>query len=80
MNRFQYLHKKGSNAKDFTKNIVINKDLKAPIQKGDTIGTLQIKKEGKVYVESPIVAKEAIKQASWWQLYKRAFGMFSQMK
>lgn len=74
------LTKKGSNAKDFTKNIVINKDLKAPIQKGETIGTLQIKKEGKVYVESPIVAKEAISQASWWQLYKRAFGMFSQMK
>ena len=74
------LTKKGSNPKDFTKNMVINQDLKAPIQKGDTIGTLQIKKDGKVYVESPIVAKEAIDQASWWQLYKRAFGMFSQMK
>lgn len=74
------LTKKGSNPKDFTKNIVIKKDLKAPIKKGDTIGALQIKKDGKVYVESPIVAKEAINQASWWQLYKRAFGMFSQMK
>lgn len=74
------LTKKGSSPKDFTKNIVIKKDLKAPIKKGDTIGALQIKKDGKVYVESPIVAKEAINQASWWQLYKRAFGMFSQMK
>ena len=71
------LTKKGSNPKDFTQNIVIKKDLQAPIQKGETIGTLQMKKDGKVFVESPIVAKEAINQASWWQLYKRAFGMFS---
>ena len=39
---------------------MINKDLKAPIKKGDRIGTLQMKKDGKVYVESPIVAKEDI--------------------
>ncbi len=74
------LTKKGSNPKDFSKNIKMNKDLKAPIKKGDKIGTLQIKKDGKVYVESPIVAKEDIDKASWWQLYKRAFGMFSQTK
>lgn len=74
------LTKKGSNPKDFTKIVMINKDLKAPIQKGDTIGTIQIKKDEKVYIKSPIVAKEAVNQASWWQLYKRAFGMFSQMK
>mgnify|MGYP001951603419 CR=1 FL=1 len=74
------LTKKGSTAKDFTKKIMINKDLKAPIKKGDQIGTLQLKKDGKVYVESPIIAKEAVKEASWWQLYKRAFGMFSQTK
>lgn len=74
------LTKKGSNPKDFSKNIKMNKDLKAPIKKGDRIGTLQIKKDGKVYVESPIVAKEDIDTASWWQLYKRAFGMFSQTK
>lgn len=74
------LTKKGSNPQDFTKHIIVNDHLKAPIKKGDTIGTVQIKKDGKVYVESPIVAKEAIDQASWWELYKRAFGMFSQTK
>ena len=51
------LTKKGSSPKDFTKHIVVKDDLKAPIKKGDTIGTIQIKKDGKVYVESPIVAK-----------------------
>lgn len=74
------LTKKGGNATDFTKKIKLNKNLQAPIKKGDQIGTLQIKKEGKVYVSSPVVAKESIDQASWWQLYKRAFGMFAQMR
>ena len=74
------LTKKGGNATDYTKKIKINKDLQAPIKKGDQIGILQLKKDGKVYVESPIVAKESVEQASWWQLYKRAFGMFSHTK
>ncbi|MFB7638620.1 D-alanyl-D-alanine carboxypeptidase family protein [Peribacillus butanolivorans] len=71
---------KNGTAKDFTKKITLNKDLNAPIKKGDQIGTLELKKNGKVYVESPIVAKEAVEKASWWQLYKRAFGMFTQVK
>ncbi|MFJ7754801.1 D-alanyl-D-alanine carboxypeptidase family protein [Peribacillus muralis] len=71
---------KNGTAKDFTKKITLDKNLKAPIQKGDEIGTLELKKNGKVYVKSPIVAKEPVKNASWWQLYKRAFGMFTQAK
>ncbi|MFE4811707.1 D-alanyl-D-alanine carboxypeptidase family protein [Peribacillus simplex] len=71
---------KNGTAKDFTKKITLDKDLDAPIKKGDEIGTLELKKNGKVYVESPIVAKETVENASWWQLYKRAFGMFTQAK
>ncbi|MFD4927811.1 D-alanyl-D-alanine carboxypeptidase family protein [Peribacillus butanolivorans] len=71
---------KNGTAKDFTKKITLDKDLNAPIKKGDQIGTLELKKNGKVYVESPIVAKETVEKASWWQLYKRAFGMFTQVK
>jgi D-alanyl-D-alanine carboxypeptidase (penicillin-binding protein 5/6) len=71
---------KNGTAKDFTKKITLDKDLDAPIKKGDEIGTLELKKNGKVYVESPIVAKETVDNASWWQLYKRAFGMFTQAK
>ncbi|MCM3675565.1 D-alanyl-D-alanine carboxypeptidase [Peribacillus simplex] len=71
---------KNGTAKDFTKKITLDKDLAAPIKKGDEIGTLELKKNGKVYVESPIVAKETVENATWWQLYKRAFGMFTQAK
>ncbi|MBO1000944.1 D-alanyl-D-alanine carboxypeptidase [Bacillus sp. SD075] len=71
---------KNGKAKDFTKKITLDKNLAAPIKKGDEIGMLELKKNGKVYVESPIVAKETVENATWWQLYKRAFGMFTQAK
>ncbi|MFD0048516.1 D-alanyl-D-alanine carboxypeptidase family protein [Actinomycetes bacterium NPDC127524] len=74
------LTKKGSSAKDFTQKITMKKQLKAPIERGDQIGTLKIMKDNKVIVTSPIVARENVKKANWWELYKRAFGMFSQTK
>lgn len=74
------LTKKGGTPKDFTQQIKLNKDLQAPIKKGDQIGTFLLKKDGQVYVKSPIVAKASVDRANWWQMYKRAFGMFTQMK
>ncbi|WP_163101064.1 D-alanyl-D-alanine carboxypeptidase family protein [Peribacillus alkalitolerans] len=71
------LTKKGETIKDIKKVVELKKNLKAPIQKGDEIGTLKVIKGDKVMVESPIVAKKNIKKASWWDLYKRAFGMFT---
>ncbi|CAH0345615.1 D-alanyl-D-alanine carboxypeptidase family protein [Bacillus sp. CECT 9360] len=74
------LTKKGGTPKDFTQKIILDKDLKAPIKQGDQIGTLKFSKDGKTVVDSPIVAKETIDSASWWEMYKRAFGMFTQTK
>ncbi|PLS15400.1 D-alanyl-D-alanine carboxypeptidase [Bacillus sp. M6-12] len=71
------LTKKGGNVKDLTQKISIKKNLVAPIKHGDKIGTFSIVKDGKVLVKSPIVAKETVDRASWWEMYKRAFGMFS---
>jgi D-alanyl-D-alanine carboxypeptidase (penicillin-binding protein 5/6) len=72
------LTKKGESIDDIKKVVTLKKDLKAPIQKGEEIGTIKILKGNKVLVESPIVAKEKVDKANWWQLYKRAFGMFTQ--
>lgn len=68
---------KGGSAKDFTKKIKLDKHLKAPVMKGEKIGTLEIMKNGKKVTSSPIVAKNTVKKASWWDLYKRSFGMFT---
>lgn len=71
------LTKKGEKVDDVKKEITYEKDLKAPIEKGQTIGSLKLVKNGETLVSSPLVAKASVKEANWWTLYKRAFGMFT---
>lgn len=70
------LAKKGEKLDGIEKKVKIDK-LKAPVKKGDTIGKLVVEKDGKTLSETPLIAKEDVPQASFWQLYKRAFGMFT---
>jgi serine-type D-Ala-D-Ala carboxypeptidase (penicillin-binding protein 5/6) len=74
------LTKKGEAIDDVQQKVKVNKDLKAPIKKGDPIGTLTIEKKGKVLVKSPLLAKENVEEASWWRLFNRSFGMFTKAK
>lgn len=71
------LMKKGEETNDVKKQVLIEKNLKAPVKMGDQVGTLKLVKNGKTLVESKLVAKENIDEASWWQLFKRSFGMFT---
>lgn len=71
------LTKKGENVEDVKQKITLNKTLKAPIEKGDKVGTLKLMKDGKTLAETQLVADEAVEKASWWSLYKRSFGMFT---
>lgn len=71
------LTKKGEKTKDVKQKVIIQKNLKAPVKKGDRVGTIKLIRDGKVVLESPLVAKNEVKEASWWTLYKRAFGMFT---
>ncbi|MGS2776181.1 D-alanyl-D-alanine carboxypeptidase family protein [Robertmurraya sp. GLU-23] len=71
------LTKKGEKVDDVKKEITYEKDLKAPIEKGQTIGSLKLVKNGETLVSSPLVAEASVKEANWWTLYKRAFGMFT---
>ena len=71
------LTKKGENIDDVSQKVTVHKDLKAPIKKGDPVGELVIEKNGEKLIQSPLVAKEDIDKASWWDLFKRSFGIFS---
>ncbi|MEL3972412.1 D-alanyl-D-alanine carboxypeptidase family protein [Rossellomorea oryzaecorticis] len=73
------LSKKGEKLDKVEQKVTLSKDLKAPIKKGDKVGTLVIKNNGKKVLESDLVAKQDVSEASWWQLYKRSFGMFSKV-
>jgi serine-type D-Ala-D-Ala carboxypeptidase (penicillin-binding protein 5/6) len=71
------LTKKGENIKSIKKEIVIHENIKAPVKIGDEIGSIKLSKDGKVLVESPLVANKNVEKATWWQLFKRSFGMFT---
>jgi D-alanyl-D-alanine carboxypeptidase (penicillin-binding protein 5/6) len=71
------LTKKGEKTEDVKQKVILQKNLNAPINKGDTVGTIKLIKDGKVLLESPLVANKDVLEAGWWTLYKRSFGMFT---
>lgn len=71
------LTKKGESIDKVQKKITLKKNMKAPVQKGDQVGTIKLVKDGKVLYSSPLVANETVKEAGWWKLFKRSFGMFT---
>ncbi|EMA6341427.1 D-alanyl-D-alanine carboxypeptidase family protein [Bacillus cytotoxicus] len=74
------LMKKGEDMDKIKKEIIAEKKVKAPIKKGDALGTLVITKDREVLLKQTIVAKEDVDAASWWELFKRSFGIFSTSK
>jgi D-alanyl-D-alanine carboxypeptidase (penicillin-binding protein 5/6) len=71
------LTKKGEKTEDVKQKVILAKNLNAPIKKGDQVGTIKLIKGEKVILESPLVANKEVKEAGWWTLYKRSFGMFT---
>jgi serine-type D-Ala-D-Ala carboxypeptidase (penicillin-binding protein 5/6) len=69
--------KKGEKMVNIKRKVILQKHLNAPIHKGDQVGTIKFIKDGKVVLESPLVANKDVAEAGWWTLYKRAFGMFT---
>ncbi|WP_207368207.1 D-alanyl-D-alanine carboxypeptidase family protein [Heyndrickxia coagulans] len=72
------LTKKGVKLSNLKKNVELKKNVQAPVQKGDEIGTLTVSQDGKVLAKTTLVADKTVKRAGWWQLFKRAAGMFVQ--
>jgi D-alanyl-D-alanine carboxypeptidase (penicillin-binding protein 5/6) len=71
------LTRKGEKTTEVQQKVIMQKDLNAPIHKGDKVGTLKLIQNNKVVLESPLVASKNVDEAGWWTLYKRAFGMFT---
>lgn len=74
------LIKKGEKMDNVKTSLKLNKNIQAPIKKGDEIGKIILKKDGKVLSENSAIALENVKPASWWTLYKRSFGMFTKLQ
>ncbi|ARV99255.1 MULTISPECIES: D-alanyl-D-alanine carboxypeptidase DacF [Bacillus] len=74
------LTKKGEDMNDVKKEIKMKDDISAPIQKGQELGTLVLKKDGEVLAESPVAAKEDMKKAGFITFLKRTMGDWTKFK
>lgn len=68
------LLKKGESANGLQKKVDISRPLQAPIKAGTVVGYYTISKHNQVISKTPLIVKENIKRASWWQLFKRSAG------
>ncbi|MCQ2010049.1 D-alanyl-D-alanine carboxypeptidase [Sporolactobacillus sp. STSJ-5] len=68
------LLKKGESTKGLKKSVKIDKSLQAPLKSGTVVGHFIVKKKGKVISQTPLMVKDNVKRASWWQLFKRSAG------
>lgn len=68
---YSVLLKKGDAAEGIRHEIVLDKNIKAPIQAGQPIGKLIVYKGEAVISEFPLEAPENVKKAGWWTLTKR---------
>ena len=71
------LSKKGEEKLNIRPKIILHKDVQAPVEKGEQLGTVQMLLGDKVVSETPLIASEDVKRATWFDLYKRSFGMFT---
>ncbi|WEG11448.1 D-alanyl-D-alanine carboxypeptidase [Pullulanibacillus sp. KACC 23026] len=55
-------------------DIVINKNLKAPMKKGTVVGSYEVKDGQKVLSSTPLIVSTNIHEAGYWQLLKRSVG------
>jgi len=67
---FHLLVKKGEQAVDYEKKWQWNK-LKAPINRGDSIGTLQFIKDGKVVSKLELISATNIEKANFWSSFRQ---------
>ncbi|MCY8203379.1 D-alanyl-D-alanine carboxypeptidase DacF [Bacillus sp. N12A5] len=74
------LTKKGEDMKNVKKEIKMNDNVSAPIQKGQELGTLTLKKDGEVLAESPVAAKEDMRKAGFLTFLKRTMGDWTKFK
>ncbi|MFF2887656.1 D-alanyl-D-alanine carboxypeptidase family protein [Paenibacillus sp. NPDC057967] len=71
---YSILLKKGTPTADIRHELKLNDQLKAPIQKGQSIGKLIVYQGDQVLKEYDIAAPNKIDKASWWKLLGRAAG------
>lgn len=73
-NEVVLLTRKGDRNVTYDTAVKIREELHAPMPKGKVVGHYIVKKDGKTVSRTPLVLKNKVEEASWWQLFKRYVG------
>lgn len=73
---FSYLDTAGTNLSGITKKLQLKKNLKAPVKKGDIVGSLVYELEGKEIGKVDVAASENVKKAGFLDYLKRVTSRF----
>lgn len=68
------LLKKGENVKDLKTSIEVKDHLNAPMKAGSVVGYYVVERGDQTLSKTPLIITKDVKEASWWQLFKRNIG------
>jgi len=63
-----------------TTQVELEPEVKAPVSKGQRLGTLTVRSGEQVLKEIPLVAAEAVEKLSWWDIFGKVFKRFVMAK
>ena len=63
-----------------TTQVELEPEVKAPVSKGQRLGTLTVRSGEQVLKEIPMVAAEAVEKLSWWDIFGKVFKRFVMAK
>jgi D-alanyl-D-alanine carboxypeptidase (penicillin-binding protein 5/6) len=69
---YSVLVRKGDAGKDIRHELLLNKNVTAPVKAGQPVGKLVVYRGGQVMAEFPIEAPASVERAGWWKLFKRS--------
>ena len=63
--------RKGAKADEFRHELLMAKEVKAPVKAGQSVGKLVVYQGNEVIKEFDIQAPQDVNKAGWWKLFKR---------
>lgn len=66
-----------SNKDKIEKEIVLYDSITAPVKKGEKLGTIKYKIDGKAIYEKDVIALEDVSEIGYWDYFKKAFENFA---
>ena len=55
-------------------SVEVAESVTAPVEKGQQLGTITMRANGRTLAEIPLVAPEAVEALTWWDIFRQLLG------